>query len=92
MSGAEAIAVLAVISSIISIVDGTKQVHHAAKNTFREVAARHLIVQNILDSAKRHIEEGDADEGSCKRMKDAVEGYGKKAEKLEELFQKVYSY
>jgi hypothetical protein len=50
MSGAEAILVLRVISSIISIIDGTKQVYDAAKNVqglpgaFREVAARLLIV------------------------------------------------
>ena len=50
MSGAEAIAILGVISSIISIVDGTKQVYDAATNAqglleaFREVDARLPIV------------------------------------------------
>jgi uncharacterized membrane protein len=64
MSGAEAIAVLGLISSIISIVDGTKKVYDAATNArglpqaFREVADRLPIVKNILDSAKQHIEEG----------------------------------
>jgi hypothetical protein len=71
MSGAEATAVLEVISSIVSIIYGTKQVYDAATNAqglpeaFREVAARLRIVQTILGSAKRHIEEGDADENSC---------------------------
>jgi hypothetical protein len=95
MSGAEAVAVLGVISSIIAIVDGTKQVYDAAKNAqglpeaFREVAARLPIVQNILASAERHIEKGNTDEDSRKGVKDTVEGCGKKAEKLEELFKKV---
>jgi hypothetical protein len=95
MSGAEAILVLGLISSIISIVDGTKQVYDAVTNTqglpkaFREVAARLPIVQTILSSAKRHIEEGVADEDSYKGTKDVVEGCKKKARKLDELFQKV---
>jgi hypothetical protein len=95
MSGAEAILVLGVISSIISIVDGTKQVYDATTNTqglpeaFREVAARLTIVQNILGLAKQHIEDGDADEDSYKGAKDVVEGCEKKAKKLEGLFLKV---
>lgn len=68
MSGAEAIAVLGVISSIISIVGGTKKVYDAATNArglpqaFREVADRLPIVKNILDLAKQHIEEGNVNE------------------------------
>lgn len=51
MSGAEAIAVLGVISSIISIIDGTKKVYDAATNArglpeaFREVADRLPIIE-----------------------------------------------
>jgi hypothetical protein len=95
MSGAEAIAVLGVISSIISIIDGTKQVYDAATDAqvlpeaFREVATRLPIVQNILASAKRDIEKGGTDEDSYKGVKDIVEGCGKKAGRLEELFKKV---
>lgn len=46
MSGAEGIAVLGVIASIITIIDGTKKVYDAATNpqglpeAFREVANR----------------------------------------------------
>ena len=74
MSGAEAIAVLGVISSIISIVDGTKQVFDAATNAegllaaFREVAGRLLIVTNILDKSKQHISDD-----SCKGVKQIVD-------------------
>lgn len=95
MSGAEAIAILGVIGSIISIIDGIKQVHDAASNTkglpeaFREVAARLPLVQDILSSAKRNIEKGDGHEGSCKGAKDVVEACKDKARKLEELFSKV---
>ncbi|KAH8742907.1 hypothetical protein F5882DRAFT_423908 [Hyaloscypha sp. PMI_1271] len=95
MSGAEAIAVLGVISSIISIVDGIKQVYDAAKNTqgipeaFREVAGRLPIVRNILDSAKQYIDKRDADGDSCKGVKQVVEACEKKAKKLDDLFHKA---
>lgn len=61
MSGAKAITVLGVISSIITIVDRTKQVYDAAANVssllkaFSEVANRISIVRNILDLAKGYI-------------------------------------
>jgi hypothetical protein len=95
MSGAEAIVALGVISSIITIVDGTKQVYDAAANAqglpegFREVADRLPIVRNILDSSKRYIEEGDVDEDSCKGVKHVVDACGKKAKSLDKLFHKV---
>ena len=95
MSGAEAIAVLGVISSIISIVDGTKKVYDAATNAqglpeaFRTVAGRLPIIRNILDSAKQHIGEGDVDEDSCEGVKYVVEDCERKAKKLDTLFQKA---
>lgn len=95
MSGAEAIAVLGVISSIISIVDGTKKVYDAATNAqglpeaFREVAGRLPIVGNTLDSAKQNIEERKVNNDSCKGVKHIVEACEEKAKKLEELFHKA---
>ena len=95
MSGTEAIVVLGVISSIIAIIDGAKQVYDAATNAqglpeaFREVAARLPIVTTILDSAKRHLEEGHIDERSCKSIKPVVDACESKAQKLHELFHKV---
>ena len=94
MSGAEAITVLGVISSIISIIDGTKQTMmlqqvHKAPRSFSRGSARLPIVQDILASAKRHIEVGYIDEDSCYGAKDVVEDCKMKAKKLEELFQKV---
>jgi hypothetical protein len=95
MSGAEAILVLGVISSVISIVDGAKQVYDAAANAeglpeaFREITDRLPIVRNTLESADKHIRDNDVDESSCKAMKPVIERCGKKAEKLDELFKKV---
>lgn len=95
MSGTEAILVLGVISSIIAIVDATKEVYDAAASTeglpeaFREVAGRLPIVRNILDSAKQCINKGDVDEDSCKGVKHVVESCENKAKKLDELFHKV---
>jgi hypothetical protein len=95
MSGAEAILVLGVVSSVIAVVDGAKQVYDAAANAeglpeaFREVAERLPIVQNILASAEKHISDGDIDENSCKAMKPVIERCGKRAENLDKLFRKV---
>ena len=95
MSGAEAMTILGIISSVISIVDGTKQVYDAASNTnglpeaFREVAARLPIVRDILDSAKRHFREEDTNEESCKAAKKVVEKCQSKAQNLEDIFKKV---
>jgi hypothetical protein len=92
MSGAEAIVVLGVISSIISIIDGTKQIYDAATNAqglpeaFCDVAGRFPIIRNILSSAKQHIDKGDVDEDSCKGVKHIVEACEEKAKKLDELF------
>jgi hypothetical protein len=95
MSGAEAILILGVISSIIAIVDETKKVYDAATNTaglpeaFREVAGRLPIVRNILDSAKQHIDDGNVNEVSCKGVKDVITACEKKATKLDELFREA---
>lgn len=92
MPGTEAIIVLGAISSIIAIVNTTKQVYDAAKDAqglpeaFREVAGRLPIVENILNSAKQYIDEGKADEDSCEGVKPVVEACEKKAKKLDELF------
>ena len=94
MSGAETFAVLGAISSIIAIVDGTRQVYDAATNAqglpkaFRGVAARLPLVHTILVLAKQHIE-GNAHKEVYDGAKDVVEGCKDKAKKLELLFQKV---
>ena len=95
MSGAEAGLVLGVISSIIAIVDATKKVYDAATDTkglpeaFREVAGRLPIVESILGSAKQNIEEKGVKNDSRKGVENTVKACKEKAEKLQELFNKV---
>ncbi|KAL9034185.1 MAG: hypothetical protein Q9214_007160, partial [Letrouitia sp. 1 TL-2023] len=95
MSGAEAVAILGIISSIVSIVDGAKQVYDAASNAeslpeaFREVATRLPIVQDILNSAGRYIEGGGADEDVCKGAKAVLKSCEVKVLKLKKLFEEV---
>ena len=95
MSGAEATVVLGIISSIISIVDGTKQVYDAASNAeglpsaFREVATRIPILPDILDLIEQHIKTEGADGENCKGAKAVVESCETKAKKLMKLFQAV---
>ena len=97
MSGAEAIAVLKVISSIIAIVDRAKKVYDAATNPqglpepFREVADRLPIVRNTLNSIKQNIEERKVNNKSCKEVKHIVKACEEKARKLKELFHKAIS-
>jgi hypothetical protein len=95
MSGVEAIAVLGAISSIITLIDATKQIYNAATNAqglpsaFREVAGRLPIVENILGSARQQITDGDVDEASCKGVKDIIVACENKAKHLDELFHKA---
>jgi N-terminal domain on NACHT_NTPase and P-loop NTPases len=93
MSGAEAIAVLGLISSIIAIVDATKQIYDAAQNAkglpsaFREVSDRLPIITNILSSANLDIR--NKDEASCLGVKPVIEACETKAKTLKELFQEA---
>lgn len=95
MLGAEAFLVLAVISSIVTIIDGTKQVYDAAASTeglpkaFNEIADRLPIIRNVLRSAKEHIEKEDVEGDSCKGVEPVVKACENKAKKLDELFRKV---
>lgn len=97
MPGTEASLVLGAISSIIKLVDASKEVYDTATSTdglpeaFREVAARLPIVANILGSANQCIDNGDVDEDSCKGVKYAIEACEIKARKLNELFCEVIS-
>lgn len=91
MSGGEAVLVLGLISSIITIIDTTKNVYDAATSktglpkAFGECAKKLPLVKNILES----IEKGNVYEKECKEVKGVVEGCKRKASTLEELFQKV---
>ena len=95
MSGAEAVAVLGLISSIISIVEGTKKIYDAATNArglpeaFRVVADRLPIVENILGSTKQDIEKRKVNNDSCNGVKHTVEACEEKAKELKGLFDKV---
>ncbi|CAN9468043.1 unnamed protein product [Alternaria alternata] len=95
MSGAEAILVLGVISSIIAIIDGTKQVYDAATNpqglpaAFHEIANRLPIIRTILSSAEKHIKNKDVDESWCKGVRDIINACEEKAKVLDMLFHKA---
>lgn len=97
MSGAEAIVVLGLISSTISIVGGIKKVYEAAKSAhglpkaFCEVAGRLPIVGNILSLAEQNIHNGNVDEDSCQGVKQVAKACEEKAKKLDELFHKAIS-
>ncbi|KAL1964900.1 hypothetical protein VTN77DRAFT_6253 [Rasamsonia byssochlamydoides] len=92
MSGAE---IIGLISSVVAILDAVKTVYESLKDTrglpqaFREVDQRLPLVQDILRTAERQINDGNPDEESCNAMKRAVELCRDKAERLETLFQKV---
>ncbi len=95
MSGAEAIAVLGLISSVISIVDAIKQVHDAASSStglpvaFKDAATRLHIIRIILQSVESYIQETETDEEWRERAKCIVENCRVRAQKMKELFDKV---
>ncbi|KAG8526141.1 uncharacterized protein KY384_000134 [Bacidia gigantensis] len=95
MSGAEAIAVLGVVSSIVAIVDAAQKIYSTAKEShglpeaFREVASRLPIVENILSSVKENIGSDEVDEDSCRGVRDVAKVCEEKAERLRNLFQKA---
>jgi predicted peroxiredoxin len=97
MSGAEAIVVFGSIASIITIIDEIKKIYDTATNArglptaFCEVAGCLPIIENILESAKEHINQRGTDEALCKGVKVTIQACEEKAKVLEELFQNVFS-
>ncbi|ORY64997.1 uncharacterized protein BCR38DRAFT_431594 [Pseudomassariella vexata] len=95
MSGAEATAVLGVISSVIAIVEGIKKVYDAASSAnglpeaFREVAGRLPIITGILESAEQHIRDGQLDTALYEKTKLLIEKCKERAMILDGIFQKV---
>jgi hypothetical protein len=96
MSGAEAILVLGVISSVISIVDAAQKVYKAAGDAnglspaFKEVAERLPLVKDTLQATQKDINSGHVDEDTCKDMKAVVKACETKSKALEAIFQKVF--
>jgi F0F1-type ATP synthase delta subunit len=93
MSGAEAAFVVGLISGVISIIEATKTIYDAAKNAkgqpeaFRQVAARLPLVIEILHSTEakaRALKETAQDP-----LEHILKSCKAKAEKLQEIFQKV---
>ncbi|KFZ24680.1 hypothetical protein V502_00841, partial [Pseudogymnoascus sp. VKM F-4520 (FW-2644)] len=93
MSGAEASFVVGLISGVISIIDATKTVYDAAKDAkgqpeaFRQVAARLPLVTEILHRAKAKT--GALNETAQDPLEHILKSCKGKAEKLQEIFQKV---
>jgi len=86
MSGAKAICVIALISSVIDIVKATKHVYDTAEDAeglpkgFREVAERLNLVVETLRLAK-----DSADDTTCTVIKPIIETCRVKASGLKEL-------
>ncbi|KAF3020974.1 hypothetical protein E8E14_009169 [Neopestalotiopsis sp. 37M] len=95
MAGIDAPAILGVISSVISIIDGTKKVYDAARNAaslpeaFGDVANRLPFAMQILDSSHNQIRNTRLNERSCSAMKLVLNKCQDRAEKLDTIFQKV---
>ncbi|KAH8764489.1 hypothetical protein BGZ57DRAFT_768266 [Hyaloscypha finlandica] len=93
MSGAEVGFIIGLIGSLISIVDVTKKIHDAAGDAkgqpeaFCQVAARLPLVIEILRSAEAAAPE--LDEPKREAIEPILKSCKAKAEKLQEIFQKV---
>ncbi|KAK8123166.1 hypothetical protein PG984_011836 [Apiospora sp. TS-2023a] len=92
MTGAE---VLGVISAVIAIVDGMKQLYDGATDAtglpkaFREVAVRLPLVNVILGSVHRHLQHNEVNESSLGAMKAVLHQAQSKTADLKKLFDKV---
>ena len=86
-------AIVGLISGLISIIDATKTIYDAAKDTkgqiraFREVAARLPLVNEILHRAIERTH--TIDESEQEALEPILESCKAKAENLEKLFQRV---
>lgn len=93
MCGAEAGLIIGLISGVIAIVDGTKKVYDAAKDTkgqpeaFRKVASRLPLVLSILQKAKTDAE--NLSEDAQEEIEPTIIACREKAEKLQKIFYKV---
>jgi hypothetical protein len=93
MSGAEAVLVIGLIGSLISIIDGTKKIYDAAGDAkgqpeeFRQVAARLPLVIEILRNTEARASK--LDETKLEAIKQTLESCRTKAAELEKIFQKV---
>ena len=93
MSGAEAGFVIGLIGSLISIIEGAKKVYDAAGDAkgqpeaFRQVSARLPLVIEILRNAKAAAPK--LDETKQEAIEPVIKSCKAKAEKLQEIFQKV---
>jgi hypothetical protein len=95
MSGAEAILVLGVISSVITVVETIVKIYNDVKEadgipaTFREAARRLPLVRDTLRIAESRIHDRSLDEEGCRAIKPTVEECKDKALRLELVFRKV---
>ncbi|KAH0555818.1 hypothetical protein GP486_006235 [Trichoglossum hirsutum] len=93
MSGAEAVLVIGLIGSLISVIDGAKKIYDAAGDAkgqpeeFRQVAARLPLVIEILRNAEARASK--LDETKLEAIKQTLESCKAKAEELEKIFQKI---
>jgi hypothetical protein len=93
MSGAEAVLVIGLIGSLISIIDAAKKIYDIAGDAkgqpeeFRQVAARLPLVIEILRNAEARASK--LDETKLEAIKQTLESCKAKAEELEKIFQKV---
>ncbi|KAH6702780.1 WD40-repeat-containing domain protein [Leptodontidium sp. MPI-SDFR-AT-0119] len=93
MSGAEAVLVIGLIGSLISIIDAAKKIYDTAGDSkglpeeFRQVAARLPLVIEILRNAEARASK--LDKTKLEAIKQTLESCKAKAEKLEKMFEKV---
>jgi alkaline phosphatase len=95
MSGVgEASLVLGIISSIISIIDATKQVYEAIEDevglptNFKKSATRLPLISKLLEDAERYVN-NTADESIKAAFASTLEDCKVQATQLQELFEKV---
>lgn len=91
MSGVE---ILGIISGVITIIDATGKVYHAAKDeaglphNFKAVATKLPLISRLLEDAKRYVDE-EADDTLTSTFTPTLQACQANAAQLHQLFEKV---
>lgn len=95
MSGAEALAVIGLVSSILSIFDAASKVYDAAHDAkgltkdFQATAEQIPLILNTLTQARKSLSEGHVVEETAKRVKPVLIRCKVNAERVQEAFEKA---
>lgn len=99
MSGAEALVVINIITSVVALVDFSRKVVSQAKEygekvdevpeAFRDIETTLPLFANTLSQVQWRVERKDVDEDSCRALSPVLKGCERKLEQLKAIFEDI---